>query len=431
VAGGEVATLDVTTHALALATDRSLGTAAWMAQLDLPAGLLRRFGTQVLRAADRGFLDTAACVQSMLEADVRAGLLTSVQAEAPRLRGEWTVGLTRAVASLSDLGAVVDGGDVPAAIAIGAGIRAPNTALALAVCGAVATLPQRGRSLSRMAAPMGALLPYLHAEPACRAAELPACAPGLAELWLLLCDLHDAAILDVSQRPNDRMLVALSRPDATVPEQGQEESPLPAQYAARVQGKLARAITEATHLQRFFAPTRTCLNERLAEYFDVTVPAACCSTDRVRCSVCAGVQDGPGTQPGSALHALVHGALQPQGVDAGMRAARLDAALENLLKATFNGLTPKRILLVLTGQGREYVPRLSRYVMLPQRLRDASQFGEHPSATAREITDSLDRLGATGRVVDDGRYVREASNAARGPRRTRQQPGPPTTTGQA
>lgn len=428
VAGTDVSTLTDTTYGLALATDRSLGTAAWMASLDLPPALLQRFGREVLVAAARGYLDTARCVERMLAADVQAGLLTPAQAEQPRLRSEWTVGLTRAVAALADLGAVVDTGDVPAVVALGAGIRVPDTLLAVAVAAAIDALPQRGGSLSRAAAPLRQLLPYLHGDPSCRTAGMPATAPGLADLWLLLCDLHDAATLDLSQRPNDRMLVAVSWPAAAVPAQGVVE--LPARYAERVQGKLARAITEAGHLQRFFAASRTCLNERLADYFDVTAPDACCTTDRVRCSVCSGAQDGPGTLPGTPLHALVHGTLQPQGVDAGMRAALLDASVEALLKATFNGLTPRRILLVLTGQDREYVPRLNSYVNLPQRLRDAAQFGEHPSATAKEVGDGLDRLRTAYGIVDDGRYVRAVGNAARGPRRTRAQAGPLAATGQ-
>jgi RecQ family ATP-dependent DNA helicase len=429
VAGTDVATLTDTTHALAFATDRSLGTAAWMASLDLPAAQLQRFGREVLAAAAHGYLDTTRCVERMLAADVQAGLLTPAQAQQPRMHSEWTVGLTRAVAALADLSAVVDSGDVPAVVALGAGVRPPDTRLAVAVAAAVDALPQRGGQLSRAAAPLRQLLPYLHADLGCKAAGLPAAAPGLADLWLLLCDLHDAAALEVSQRPNDRMLVAVSRPAGAVSPQGGVD--LPAQYAARVQGKLARAITEARHLQRFFAASRTCLNERLADYFDVTAPDACCSTDRVRCSVCAGAQDGPGTLPGTPLHALVHGSLKPQGVDAGMRAALLDASVVGLLKATFNGLTARRIVLVLTGQYREYVPRLGSYVNLPQRLRDAAQFGEHPSATAKEVGDSLDRLRAVGRILDDGPYVREAGNTARGPRRTRAWAGQVTATGQA
>ncbi len=76
------------------------------------------------------------------------------------------------------------------------------------------------------------------------------------------------------------------------------------------------------------------------------------------------------------------------------------------------------------------MPRLNSYVNLPQRLRDAAQFGERPSATAKEVGDSLDRLRAAGGIVDDGRYVREVGNAARGPRRTRAQAGPAIATGQ-
>lgn len=441
-AGADVTSLQVTTNALAFATNRSLGTAAWMAQLDLAPALLQRFGRAVLRAAHRGCLDTGATVQAMLDHDVEHSLLTPQEAAAPRLRSEWTVGLTRAVATLADLGAISDGGDVPAIVALGSGTRPPDTALAVAVAAAVEALPVRGGTLSRAYAPLRGLHRYLLAEPDCSAAGIGAAAPGLAELWLLLCDLHDAATLDVSQRPNDRMLVAVS-PTGSVPTQpsGPTPSPayddedvraalgvddpisgpvLPAQFAGRAQGKLARARTEAMYLQQFFAPTRTCLNARLADYFSVQVPTQCCSTDRTKCSVCAGAQDGPGTQVDTPLHALVHGTLTPQGVDAGVRAARLDASVEGLLAATFNGLSQGRILSVLTGKDREWVVRLSAYRPLPQRLRDTAQFGEHPGVSAREVGACLDRLRASDRIVDDGRYVRTAANAARGARRVRQ-----------
>ncbi|XVV00836.1 DEAD/DEAH box helicase [Actinosynnema sp. CA-248983] len=414
VAGKGLDQLEVTTHALAYATKRSLGTAEWMAQLDLDPVLLHRFGLAVLEAARAGRLDTRATVAKLLQQDVDSGKLTAAQAQAPRLAQEWTVGLTRAVAALADLRVIVDAGDVPAVISVRPGTRPPEGGLARAVVGVAEAMRLRGGDLSQSSAPLEALHAHLLNDPVCADAGIAAVVPGLAELWLLLCDLHDSAALDVSQRPNDRMFVAVRLADPLT--KNGTTSSLPAAYTTRVQGKIARARAEADHLRRFFSRERTCLNVRLAEYFSVDVPPSCCSTDRVRCSVCAGAADGPGIASGTPLDALVHGRLQPAPVDAATRAARLDESVARLLAAAFNGMTSRRITSVLVGRDREWVAALSSYRPMPRRMREVPQFGEHPDVTEREVDLAIDRLVSAKVVLREERRVRTTANATRGTR---------------
>lgn len=235
--------------------------------------------------------------------------------------------------------------------------------------------------------------------------------PGLADMWLLLCDLHDSAVLDVSQRPNDRMLVAVTPTEADAG----EERRLPPAYSARVRGKLDRARIEADHLYRFFARDRTCLNVRLANYFNVPVPEACCSNDRVRCSVCANAENGPGITAGTPLDALVSGGLKPAQMDPAARETRLDESVVRLLAAAFRGLTRRQLTSALAGRDREWVPARSAFVPLPRWLRDVPQFGRHPDVTAGEVDDAITRLTASGVVTQDERRIRTTANAARGP----------------
>ena len=133
VAGRAVDELDRTTHALAYATNRTLGTAEWMAQLDLEPHLLTRFGHAVLRAARTGHLDTTSVARRLLAQAVELGELTAAQSAEARRVDQWKVGLTRAVATLADLGAVVDAGDVPARVSVGPGTRPPGDELGKAV----------------------------------------------------------------------------------------------------------------------------------------------------------------------------------------------------------------------------------------------------------------------------------------------------------
>ncbi|SMD24566.1 ATP-dependent DNA helicase, RecQ family [Lentzea albidocapillata] len=417
VAGKKAGELEVTTHALAYATSRSLGTAEWMAQLDLDPAVLRRLGVAAVHSARAGRLDASSIVTTLLRQDVEAGRITAAQAKDPRRRDEWTVGLTRAVAALADLGVITDGGDVPAVVSVRPGTRPPETELGRAVANAVTALPLRGSDCSQTAAPLEELHACLAKNPACAAAGFLEAALGLAELWLLLCDMHDSAALDVSQRPNDRMLIAANLVDTATSASASVD--LPATYMSRVQGKLARARTEATHLHRFFSRERVCLNRRLAEYFSVDMPAECCSSDRVRCSVCAGALDGPGTTAGTPLDALVYGKLQPDSVDPATRAARLDDSVSRLVASAYRGLTPRVITSVLNGKDREWVATISSWRPVPRWLRDVPQFGRHPDATRGEVGRAIDRLVMANVLIAEEHLVRTVANVTQGEKRRR------------
>jgi RecQ family ATP-dependent DNA helicase len=416
MAGRPLADVDTATYALTLATDKTLDTAQWLASQDLPPALLTEFGTRVLTEAATGSLDLASTRDALLSAHVAAGTLSLADSRDPRLREAWKVGLTRAVAALADLEVITDFGDVPARIAVTGGTRPAVDPLSRAVLEAVLDLPLRGGEPSRSSAALPDLLRHLTGDPRCRAAGLDH-RTTLSDLWLLLCDLHDDAILDVSQRPNTHMLIGLTANGTTT---------LPAQYVQRITGKFARAAGEAAALRAFFAVGAECLNARLARYFSVPTPASCCSTDQVKCSVCAVQPGGPGLDRDGVVGALLYGRLRPAATDPAVRAGRIDAAVLRMLRQHFNGATAVQIRLVLRGEHRQWIPTQGRYRRLPTRLTDNSQFGQLPTLTQTELADSLSRLAARQQLrLEDVYYWRTAANAAVGPRRGRAPTGTP------
>jgi RecQ family ATP-dependent DNA helicase len=417
MASRPLAHVDTATYALTLATDKTLDTAQWLASQDLPPALFTEFGTRVLTESATGSLDLASTRDALMSAHVAAGMLSVADSRDPRLREAWKVGLTRAVAALADLEVVTDLGDVPARIAVTAGTRPAGDPLSRAVLDAVLALPVRGSDPSRSSAALPDLLRHLTGDPRCRAAGLDD-RTTLADLWLLLCDLHDDAILDVSQRPNTHMLIGLTRSTTS--------TTLPVQYVQRITGKLARAAGEAAALRAFFAVGAECLNTRLARYFSVPTPAACCSTDQVKCSVCAVQPGGPGVDRDGVVGALLYGRLRPAATDPAVRAGRIDAAVLRMLRQHFNGATAVQIRLVLRGEHRQWIPSQGRFRRLPTRLTDNSQFGQLPTLTQRELGDSLSRLAARQQLCQEDVYHwRTAVNAAVGPRRGRARAGTP------
>lgn len=367
--------------------------------------------------------------------------MTPAQAREPRMRDAWKTGLIRAVATLADLGAVQDHGDLPERVALTDGTRDAVEPLHAAVRDVVLDLPVRGAAMATSSLKLSDLHALLRADGRCQQmyreqVEHP------AQLWLLLCDMHDASVLDVSQRPNMRMLTGLSllderpsRPteaEATGPsDTGRDANStieLPADYTARVSGKQARAAIEAQHLRAFFAVGSRCLNELLADYFGVPVPEKCCSNELNLCSVCRVRPSGPGPAADGPVGALLSPRLRPAGFDPVVRAGRVDNTIVALLRGVFNGATSLQIRLTLRGETKVWVPKLDRYAQLPSGLRDAPQRGHLPDLTDREVTDSLARLHAANRVDPEGAFWRTAANASRGPRRIRPRPGAATTT---
>ena len=431
-AGADVIKLSTPTYALALATSKSLDTAQWLASLDLPLNLLREFASAVLAAVPSGALDVAEASERLLSAHVRSGRLSVAEARERRTRDAWRVGLTRAVAALADLGVVIDHGDVPARVALTAGTRKAQDAFAQRVLDAVLALPARAATPgpTRVSAALTDLLASWLTDPALLAVGFSAACSNVADLWLLLSDLHDTGVIEVSQRPNTHMLVGLG-PAGPGPVKG-----IPSGFDERVSGKLGRAAAEAAHLRAFFAAGTQCLNARLADYFSVPTPAACCSTDLVRCNVCAVGPAGSGINVDSAAGALANGRLRPASFDPRVRAGRVDDAVVRLLRGMFNGATLLQMRLVLRGEDRIWSRKHSSYRKLSPRLTDSSMFGHVPALTDRELTASLQRLVTARSLVADGVYWRTAANFSRGPRRVRParssalpaHPSPPGTT---
>ena len=412
-AGADVIELSAPTYALALATSKSLDTAQWLASLDLPLNLLREFASAVLAAVPSGALDVAQASERLLSAHVRSGRLSVAEARQRRTHDAWRVGLTRAVAALADLGVVIDHGDVPARVALTAGTRKAQDAFAQGVLDAVLALPARAATSgpTRTSAALTDLLASWLTDPALLAVGFSAACSNVADLWLLLSDLHDSGVIDVSQRPNTHMLVGLG-PAGPGPVKG-----IPSGFDERVSGKLGRAAAEAAHLRAFFAAGTECLNARLADYFSVPTQAACCSTDLVRCNVCAVGPAGSGINVHSVAGALANGRLRPASFDPRVRAGRVDDAVVRMLRGMFNGATLLQMRLVLRGEDRYWSPKQSSYRPLPPRLTDSSMFGHVPALTDRELTASLQRLVTAGSLVADGIYWRTAANFSRGPRR--------------
>lgn len=434
VAGNDLADIDTPTYALALATTRTLDTAEWLARLDLEAPLLERFGRIALRAAARGTLDPTAVVDRLLQEHVDSGQLSQAEAREPRLRDAWRTGLIRAVAALADLDCLEDHGDLPERVQLTEGTRQATDPLHQLVRDHVLGLPVRNADICSSSLRLADLHRQMRDQPLYNTHIA-----HLADLWLLLSDMHDAAVLDLSQRPNMRMLTALSlrQQSGTADDRETEESDsaadsanetttpaaLPEGYLTRVAGKQARAAQEAQLLRDFFSPGRECLNARLANYFNVDNPTDCCSNDLNLCSVCRVGAHGPGPASSGPVHALNSPRLRPAAFDPAVRAARIDQTVFSLLRGLFNGASALQIRLVLRGETRVWVPSRNRYAQLPYSMREAPQHGHLPDLTDREVNDSISRLLAAGRITPDGRVWRTTTNAAAGPRRLRR----PTT----
>jgi superfamily II DNA helicase RecQ len=426
VAGRPIAEVDRPTYALALATSRTLDTAEWLASLDLPAALLERFARIVLAAANRNVLDPTARIDYLLRQEVERGRLSEAAAREPRLREVWKTGLVRAVAALADLGVLVDHGDLPERVQVIAGTRPAVDILQAAVRDVILDLPVRGTGLHSANLPITQLHSLLSTDG--RTSSIyTAQVDHPASLWLLLCDMHDASVVDVSQRPNMRTLIGLSRPgwvstagasvdEADIPDE-RSASALPVGYTKRISAKMARAAQEAAHLRAFFAPGTQCLNERFAAYFQVDTPAECCSNEINLCSVCRRRADGPGPAPEGPVHALESVRLRPASYDPAVRAARVDEAITGLLRGLFNGASALQIRLVLRGEVRVWSPTKGGYAVLSPPLRAAPQRGHLPDVTDKEVTDSISRLQLALLIVADGRVWRTSANAAAGPRR--------------
>ncbi|MGH3277559.1 MAG: DEAD/DEAH box helicase [Trebonia sp.] len=401
---------------LALLTSRGLRTVAFMTVQDVDAALLHRMAHAVLTCD--GILDTATEAERLIGEDLARGRLTTHEAGQQRTVDTYATGIVRAFAALAGLGAVIDLGDFPPIasvkpgelLAAGQPCSAPADAVEAAVVTQLLALPARRpdrHELQRIR------LDVAHAD-----AWLAATVPGFRDLsadpsatWQLLADLHDRGQLDVSAAPSRRLVTGVETHSAEVP----------AEFAAAVSGKAARAAAEIERLRDFFADIRTCANAKFADYFGVDVPEACCTTAENRCSTCWDFRaDWPLTDKEPAAgKALLTERPRPAGwrVDAAARARRLNEQVRMLLWAVDRGLSSRDIQLALRGQDAWFYAREGRWVRLPTMVVSSRFFGANPSVTLPQVEDSLSRLAAEGRAVEAGRRWRDAGNVARQRRR--------------
>lgn len=391
---------------LTLMTTRGLRTVAWMTGQDLPAPLLARMGRAVLRCG--GVLDAARVAETLLAQDLASGVLTEDQARSRYTQDTYATGVVRAFAALAGLGAVTDLGDFPPLAAVKAGELFGHGYVEEfdgAVVRALLALPVRGEAgrLHRLRMSIIRADVYLaRAVPGYRdAAEDP------AGTWLLLADLHDRGLLDVSAAPSRSLIagVAIHAPD------------LPDEYAAVLAGKSARAAAEVAALRAFFSDLSTCANAKIADYFGVEVPDGCCTSAENRCSACWDYRDDwPAEQKRPPVaDAFDTPRPRPAGwrLDAATKVRRLDEQVRLLCWLVDRGLSAAHLYRALRGQDSWYLARARRRVRLPNAVLTSRHFGANPAVTLLEVHEALARLAADGVIVAVGSRWCDAGNLTR------------------
>lgn len=408
---------------LALATPRALRMVRFMTCNDLSASLLRRMAKAVL--AHQDVLDPARVADDLMAADLAAGLLSVTDVQSARTADEYRAGVVRALAALSELGAVEDLGDFPSHCAVKPGetVRVSQThddpgepgstngeaelqPVEDAVVEAILKLPTRSVR--------GQQLVLRRLDVVCLDGHLAQSVPRYRQLatdpsgtWHLLAELHDQGLLDVSAAPS-RGFVTGMRVLAR---------DIPAAYDDAVSGKVERARGELSLLSEFFRDERTCANQKFAHYFGVEeLPPECCQHDWNRCDACWSRQAasvGRRRPDSAAALETPLTKLNARRADTESSLRRLDDRVSRLVWEVYSGVHQADVYRALSGEDSRFVVSTRRRIPLRSGLLSSRYFGADPSVRLREVEDSLARLAARGTVTRTDFLWRHVSHLQR------------------
>lgn len=397
---------------LALLTPRGLRTARFMTTSDLPAPLLARMGKAVL-AVRNGVLDAGTIADRLIAEDVDAGRLSQDDAAKSHTSEQYTSGVVRAFAALSELGVVDDLGDFPPLCTTKPGeLRnsgdQDTDPAEQAVVDAILALP--GRSDERSGLHRARLhVPSVHRYLSATVKRYADLADDPPSTWQLLADLHDRGQLDVSAAPSRKLVTGIAVHTPTLPDG----------YGGALAGKAARAAEEIRLLHDFFTDRNKCANRKIADYFGVdALPEGCCSTAANRCSAC---WDNDATIPveqkppaaGDALN-MPKPRLAGARTDSSVRQKRLDEQVYRLVWADYRGVHARDVYRALRGEDSYYHPICRRRVRLRRNLVVSRYFGAQHMVKFDQVEDSFARLETDGRVVPLGHGMwRERGHADR------------------
>ncbi len=403
---------------MALMTGGGLRMVQFMTGSDLPAPLLLRMGKAVLSC--RRTLNAGQVADRLIAQDLEAGRISADDAAKSRTTEQYTSGVVRAFAALSNLGAVDDLGDFPPLVTVRPGeLLTASTdhgqEVQDAAVAAILDLPNRPADRSARGALHRSRLSVtgLHRHLSATVPGYEALSSDPAGTWQALADLHDRGVLDVSAAPSRRMVTGLKVNTTTIP----------SGFTAAVSGKAARAAVETALLHDFFTDVNTCANRKLADYFGVPdLPDGCCSHAGNRCSACWASGDWPAGQVKPNVgDALETPKPRPAGArtDAAFAQRRLDDKVYRMVWDIYAGVHVLDLFRSLRGEDSYYSPRTRKRHPLRMSLVNSRYFGSSASVRIGDVEDSLRRLADNDRVAQVGalwrstQYIeRDAQKAA-------------------
>lgn len=421
VPGEDVVPLNAT---MALLTQRSWRTLAWMATQDLARATLHGVADQLLGAAapgDWAVVDADVVAAQQLEDDVAAKRLAPDAVFSARRRDQYRQVVPRVLATLSATGALEDLGDIPDRVRVSDGeVRCDEEVWRLVLAGALAAEPPApdpgggpSGALARGDVDVVGLHRALASGPT-RAVYLDAC-PTPAELWVGLAAAHDYGWADVSQQSTRRHLSVI-RPLVRT---------RPLTFDREVTARARRVAAELATLRRWFDDTE-CAQVGFAGAFGLgTVPPGTCATAEVRCSAHWGDPEAAAAAPVPDLYkAFFTPRPRASAATAEGRAAferRLRRHLSELLWMHVRGLKAPMVRRVLHGEDAWYDQTAGRWRRLWPSLLHHRSRGAMRGVRLRAVVTGLDQLIEAGKVValEDGRYrwrehvVAEAERADR------------------